>query len=1012
MGATVTDSQGIFTYNLTQQNIEAIGTNPGKTVSASQKDSSGNISSSAPIAAKTPVKPPEFSVLQLGGDDSTVTTIDGDSVLSGKANPNTKTTISLNGKLLAEVTSDALGLFKYSLSPQDIVSLGQGVNKKLIVSQTDLYGQVGSKDFIFSVDTIAPTLSLKGQMGGVDKTVSSLPLDNIITGMTDERLLTLAFGNQVLTTITPDRIGAFQLSLDASIISKVGEGISKVFNLFAVDGVGNKTSIEFTCDIDITPPAKPGNLSVGGHDSTISLKSGDNILTSKVEANTSLYVYSDTVLIANFVVAPDASLTSYQFTNDQLKSIGDGSHELVLKSVDKAGNFSLSDSLLYTIDRTPPTLVFNGKLGGADETISTQLSDNLVFGNTDASSYQLVYDNQVISEKSVNSNGQIALEISSDLIDIIGQGDNKLLTVLVSDKAGNETSKLFVFAVDTIPPNPPVISSVGGLDSTLTTFSKDNIISGSSDPNSVVSLFVDYKFLADVKCDSKGIFSLALSKDNILSLGDGLGKVLTAKVSDIAGNTSFSNQFSFSVDTTPPPAPVILSVGGTDSTISTAGSLNNMPTVDNKIVGTSEALTTVSFFNSKGVLLGSTNADSNGKFEYAFTSSNISSLGQGAKKVVSAVARDSVGYSSISSASLEFNIDTIAPNAPLIKSVGGADNIITLQPSDNTIQGSSSPGDTVNLKAVSTTGFSLDLGTVLVSNTGLFSFALSVDQIKQIDGANASLIQASVTDVAGNVGRSTFNLDVDITPPQIVFNQIGGIDNVVSSVVGDATIRGSADPVSKVVIGSGSRVFGEVTSLADGSFSYNLSSTDISFLGQGLARSIYASQFDRAGNFSKQFGSFAVDTIAPAIPLVKSVGGIDSIVTSNLGDRSVVVSADRDTTIDIVYVSGSSRSVLSSMAVGSSGTVTYELSASDLESIRQGVGKAIQVNARDAAGNASTSRPLSFSVEASWNKGSSTDDSLNFKSGLDVLTGLGGSNTFKVDKLTSAIAVSTMSQLS
>jgi hypothetical protein len=100
------------------------------------------------------------------------------------------------------------------------------------------------------------------------------------------------------------------------------------------------------------------------------------------------------------------------------------------------------------------------------------------------------------------------------------------------------------------------------------------------------------------------------------------------------------------------------------------------------------------------------------------------------------------------------------------------------------------------------------------------------------------------------------------------------------------------------------------------------------------------------------------------------------------------------------------------MAVGSSGTVTYELSASDLESIRQGVGKAIQVNARDAAGNASTSRPLSFSVEASWNNGSSTEDSLNFKSGLDVLTGLGGSNTFKVDKLTSAIAVSTMSQLS
>jgi hypothetical protein len=348
----------------------------------------------------------------------------------------------------------------------------------------------------------------------------------------------------------------------------------------------------------------------------------------------------------------------------------------------------------------------------------------------------------------------------------------------------------------------------------------------------------------------------------------------------------------------------------------------------------------------------------------------------------------------------------------LIKSAGGADNIITLQPNDNAIQGSSSPGDSVNLQAVSGNGFTLDLGTVLVSNTGLFNFALSVDQIKLIDSSNANLIRAFVSDTAGNVGKSTFNLDVDITPPQIVFDKIGGIDNVVSSVAGDALISGTADPSAKVVIGSGSRIFGEATTSATGAFYYNLSSTDITFLGQGLAKSVYVSQVDRAGNFSKQFSSFAVDTIAPLNPLVKSIGGIDSIVTSNLGDHSVVISADKDTTIDIVYVYGSSRTILSSMSVDASGTVSYELSAADLASIRQGVGKSIEVNSRDAAGNTSTSRPLSFSVEASWNNGTESDDTLNFKSGLDVLTGLEGSDTFKVDKLTSAIAVSTMNQLS
>ena len=116
-----------------------------------------------------------------------------------------------------------------------------------------------------------------------------------------------------------------------------------------------------------------------------------------------------------------------------------------------------------------------------------------------------------------------------------------------------------------------------------------------------------------------------------------------------------------------PDSPIISSVGGSDATVSSQPN-------DNLVVGTAEAAATVTIYGG-GVALGTTTADSNGAFSYALTKLNLTALGQGTGKSISAKATDAAGNASNASAAKMFAVSTVDPITGLNVNFNGVGNV-------------------------------------------------------------------------------------------------------------------------------------------------------------------------------------------------------------------------------------------------------------------------------------------------------------------------------------------------
>jgi large repetitive protein len=174
---------------------------------------------------------------------------------------------------------------------------------------------------------------------------------------------------------------------------------------------------------------------------------------------------------------------------------------------------------------------------------------------------------------------------------------------------------------------------------------------GTAEASREVSIFFGDNLLGTTTANGSGGFSYALSAANLTTIGQGSNKTITAQQTDGAGNTGSSEPFSFAVDTVAPVVS-ISSIGGTDSTVSSQNG-------DNTVVGTAEASREVSIFFGDN-LLGTTTANGSGGFSYALSAANLTTIGQGSNKAITARQTDGAGNTG-SSAALSFAVDTIAP---------------------------------------------------------------------------------------------------------------------------------------------------------------------------------------------------------------------------------------------------------------------------------------------------------------------------------------------------------------
>jgi large repetitive protein len=338
------------------------------------------------------------------------------------------------------------------------------------------------------------------------------------------------------------------------------------------------------------------------------------------------------------------------------------------------------------------------------------------------------------------------------------------IEVTSMDAAGNLSGSAFVpFTVDTVAPPKPVILAPRTNDFVNT---NPVVMSGTGEAGSVVRIFEGTVVIGSASVSGAGTWSTAISFTQA-------AHSVRAAAFDAAQNQGpLSPYTSFTVDTTPPPAPVITAPAAS-STVTTSSVLIAGTAEPGATVQVKEGLTTI----------GTAGADGSGDWDVVVTMTNGS-------HTINARAQDAALNLSAVSASRTFTVsvstDVVAPGAPSLITPAAS----SLQPSFVLFTGVAEPGSTVHI-------FEGVVERVSGTANGAGNYRIGVAMF-----TGSHTVTATATDVTGNTSAATAprTFMVDADPPEVAFSTAsGGIYLPIDDVVLEGTAR-DAFGVARITI--------------------------------------------------------------------------------------------------------------------------------------------------------------------------------------------------------------------
>ncbi|MFY0583604.1 Ig-like domain-containing protein [Cystobacter fuscus] len=447
-------------------------------------------------------------------------------------------------------------------------------------------------------------------------------------------------------------------------------------------------------------------------------------------------------------------------------------------------------------------------------------------------------------------------------------------------------------------PNVPTVSAPA--NGAFANSSRPNV-SGTATPNTIVVIYIDGKEAGRGSSNAAGVYGVAL----LDALAEGPHTVQAA--TELDGVQSFkSTANAFTVDTILPAAPVVTLPGEGDS----------VSTLRPVIQGTAEADSTVTVYldNRPPVTV---TASGTG----AWTYTPGFDLAQGGH-TVKATATDKAGNVGPESNVRGFNVDTLAPAAPVVST-----------PAQGSHSNNKLPVITGTAEANTTVTVYLDgsvVGTAPVDGTGHWSFTTA----ELPDGTYT--VKVTTTDAANNTSPEStpriFTIDTQAPAAPVVSTPTEG-----SYVTTPVIITGRAEADSTVTVLIDGVPVGLVTANASGEWTYEASAVL-----EG-PREVKVTATDAANNTSAESNTrtFIVDATAPLAPAVSTPADGAFINT-----RTPVITgtAEADSTVT-VFLNGSSVGTALVDGAGAWSFTTAELT--------DGGTYAVKVTARDAAGNIS-----------------------------------------------------------
>ncbi|MCT4712784.1 Ig-like domain-containing protein [Enterobacteriaceae bacterium H11S18] len=877
-----------------------------------------------------------------------------------------------------------------------------------------------SDAFNFTVDTTAPNvpsiatpddLTVTDDQGAIQG-----PVDN--GGVTDDTLPTFSGKGQtpgdIITVLDGGQpIGSAVVAEDGTWqtdpTAELAEGPHEI-TLTATDEVGNVSdpsdAFNFTVDTtapDAPPIVTPDNLTVsddqgavqgpvengGVTDDTLPTFSGKGQVPGEI-----ITVLDGGQPIGSAVVAEDGT-----WQTDPTAELAEGPHDITLTATDEAGNVSdPSDAFNFTVDTTgvatPDNLTVSDDQGDiqgpidnggvTDDTLPTFSGKDQVPGDI----ITVLDGGQAIGSAVVAEDGTW----QTDPIAELAEGPHDI-TLTATDEAGNVSapSDAFNFTVDTTAPDaPPIVTpdnltvsddqgdiqgpidNGGVTDDTLPTFSGKGQV-----PGEIITVLDGGQPIGSAVVAEDGTWQT----DPTAELAEGPHDI-TLTATDEAGNVSDpSDAFNFTVDTTAPDAPPIVTPdnltvsddqGAVQGPVENGGVTDDtLPTFSGKGQVPGEIITVL----DGGQPIGSAVVAEDGTWQTDPTAE----LAEGPHDIT-LTATDEAGNVSDPSDAFNFTVDTTAPDAPPIVT---PDNL-TVSDDQGAVQGPVENGGLTDDSLPTFSGKDQVPGqiiTVLDGGQPIGSAVVAEDGTWQTDPTAALAdgphdITLTATDEAGNTSEPSdaFNFTVDTSA--IVISIDGAYDDI-APIVGELEnnsstndlrpeLHGSATANSTVFIYDNDVKIGSTTSDADGKWTF----TPASDLSEGANALTATVQTSVAGE-SEPSGIFTldIDTTAPDAPAIATPD--DLTVSDDQGTIQGPVENGGVTDDNLPTFSGKGQvpgeiitvldggKAIGSAVVAEDGTWKTDANAALADGPHD-----ITLTATDAAGNTSDpSDPFNFTVD-------------------------------------------------
>ncbi|EML1452266.1 BapA prefix-like domain-containing protein [Enterobacter kobei] len=866
IGTTVADGLGAWSFTpstplgegphaLTAVATDAAGNTSG--VSNSWGLIIDSVAPATPVITQVVDDAPEG----LGALNPNDSTNDTTPTLNGTAEPGSTVTIRLDGADLVTVPVGSNGTWTYTPT----APLGEGPHTFTVVA-TDAAGNTSlpSTGFNIIVDTTPPVAatiaSVTDDVGGVQGPLSSGDTTDdtqpLLQGTAPpDAVVTVYDGTTLLGTAILDGSGGWSFTP----VTPLTDGPHSL-TVYTTDAAGNTTvSSPFVLTVDTVAPATPDipAITVNPDGTETPLNPGETTrdttptLSGTGNPGDTVTIYNGGVKLDDVVVDGTGNWTWTPAT-----PLPNGTYDITLTvtNMDGTGNESApSQPVTITIDTDPPVTPAAPVITDSVSQVTGPVPDGgttndprpVLSGTGTANDVINITDTvngipTVVGTVTVDSTGNWSWRPDSN----IGEGSH-VYTATATDEAGNVSaaSPAITITVDTVAPDTPVISAVGGEPSGGFITDATPTVGGTGVNGETVIVYNNGVEVGRVVV-ANGEWNLDLPAQT-----DGPLNITVAGV-DTAGNVSApSPVFTVTLDTVAPAIPQINAVSDSQLTNNVLYTRDGVPT----LTGTGEPGSTVIVSVDGTPSAVPVTVQPNGS--WTWTADSTLADGQ---HTFTVSASDPAGNTSASSAPLNVTVDTLDPTAP--------DNL-NLAAEGTPLTGTAEAGSIITVTDGSTV-----IGTGVVDSTGNFSIAVSP---APQDGATLTV---SATDASGR------------TSPDATYNVIGTLPNlpdipVITAINDDAapltgdvkgkttnditpTLTGTAEAGSLVTIYQDGGLTPVATVTADGSGNWSYTPAA---LGEGLHSFEVTATLNGATSGRSPAASVTVDLTAPGTPTIGAV---------------------------------------------------------------------------------------------------------------------------------------------